>query len=239
MTELERELDRRRRAQHERIAAMRPEMREWEIDHAALIAMEPSVPPATPPEGMRFRTAEQIGVSYPKRIIELIVSPYETEALVQHEGRMIKEIFSRGAYDGIERRANRVRVNRDHDLARTVGRAVAFHPSREEGLVAELRIAATDLGDETLALAEEECLDASAGYLPMPNGEVWETRNRVRVTRAWLGHIAMTPDPAYETARVLAVRHSDREPAGESAERPNLDTVRGWLLEDRYRQLEP
>ena len=40
----------------------------------------------------------------------------------------------------------------------------------------------------------------------MPGGEVWETRSRRRLTKAWLGHIAMVPDPAYETANVLAVR---------------------------------
>ena len=188
---------------------------------------------------LRFRTAEMVGVDYPKRLIELIVAPYEEEALVEHQGRMVKEVFSRGAFDGIERRANRVRVNRDHDLKRTVGRAIAFHPSREEGLVAELKIARTDLGDETLALAEESILDASAGYLPMRDGEVWETRNRCRITRAFLGHVALTPDPAYESARVLSVRHAQTDRgAAEATETPNLDQVRGWLLEDRFKQIE-
>jgi len=192
---------------------------------------------------LRFRTAQQLGVSFPKRTIELIVVPWESEALVDHPtepGKMIFEIFSRGAFDGIERRANRIRVNRDHVLERTVGRAVAFHPSREEGLVAELRIARTDLGDETLALADEECLDASAGYLPMPGGEQWEGRNRCRVVKGWLGHVALTPDPAYEGARVLAVRKAgERSEQGELVATPNLDVVRGWRLEDAYRRLGP
>ena len=180
---------------------------------------------------LRFRTAEQIGVSFPKRIIELVVMPYETEALVPHpsEDRMVTEVISRGSFDGIERRANRIRVNRDHELQRTVGRALALHPSRDEGLVAELRIARTPLGDETLTLADEECLDASAGYLPMPGGETWEARNRMRITRAWLGHIALTPDPAYESARVLAVRNAEHV-EGEPVPTPNLDLVRSWRL---------
>ena len=189
---------------------------------------------------LRFRTATQLGVSFPKRTIELIVMPYESEALVDHptdKGRMIFEIVSRGAFDGIERRANRIRVNRDHMLERTVGRAFAFHPSREEGLVAELRIAQTELGDETLALADEECLDASAGYLPMPGGELWEGRNRCRITKGWLGHIALTPDPAYEGARVLAVRNAAEPRSGEPAATPNLDVVRGWRLADEYAKL--
>ena len=45
---------------------------------------------------LRFRAAEQIGVSFPKRTIELIVTPYEREALVPNpRGRgMITEIFA-------------------------------------------------------------------------------------------------------------------------------------------------
>jgi HK97 family phage prohead protease len=188
---------------------------------------------------LRFRAAQQIGMSFPKRTIELIVAPYDSEALVPHpsEDRMVFESFARGAFDGIERRANRIRVNRDHDVTRTIGRALALHPSREEGLVAELRIAQTPLGDETLALADEEILDASAGFLPMPDGEHWQGRNRVQITKAWLGHIAMTPDPAYEGANVLAVRrHVPGDP--EQVATPNLDAVKGWRLADRYAKLE-
>jgi HK97 family phage prohead protease len=184
---------------------------------------------------LRFRSARLEGVSFPKRIIELMVTPYEEEALVPWEGRMVTEIFSRGAYDGIERRPNRVRANRDHQVERTVGRALSFHNS-EAGLAAQLRIAKTELGDETLALADDDCLDASAGYLPMKDGEQWETRSRVRIRKAWLGHIALVPEPAYESARVLAVRHAEREPAAAAAT-PNLDLVRAWRLEERYQTI--
>jgi HK97 family phage prohead protease len=189
---------------------------------------------------MEYRAAQQVGVSFPNRTIELIVMPYEQETVVPYQGRMVREVFTRGAFDGIERRANRIRVNRDHDAARTVGRAVALHPSRDEGLVAEIRIAQTDLGDETLALADEECLDASAGFLPMPGGETWEGRNLRRLTKAWLGHIAMTPDPAYEGARTLAVRTQTltTAPTGTVAAKPNLDIVKGWTLEAEYQMTE-
>lgn len=184
------------------------------------------------PEGeLRFRESQLVGVSFPKRLLELIVVPWEEEAVVPFQGRVVTEIFSAGAFDGIERRANRIRANRDHQAERTVGRAIALHPSRQEGLVAELRIARTELGDETLQLADEDCLDASAGYLPMPDGEEWETRSRVRIRKAWLGHIALVPEPAYEGAKVLAVRGSQ---AISAAGTPNLDSVRAWLLEKRY-----
>jgi HK97 family phage prohead protease len=194
------------------------------------------------PAGPVFeRTATQVGVDYPKRIIEIVVVPYDTDALVdQPYGRPVLESVARGAFDGIERRANRIRVNRDHERQRTVGRALALHPSREEGLVAELKIARTPLGDETLELAADDMLDASAAFLPMPGGMEWaRDQKRVRLTKLWLGHVAMTPDPAYESARVLAVRnHSPVSAGGDTRpETPNLQVVYGWKLEDQWEQL--
>jgi HK97 family phage prohead protease len=190
-----------------------------------------------PPGELRIRESQVVGVSFPERMIELVVMPYEREALVPFRGRMITEIVSRGAFDGIERRANRVRVNRDHKRERTIGRATAFHPFREEGLVAEVRIARTELGDETLELAADDCLDASAGFLPMPGGEKWETRNRCRIAKAWLGHIALTPEPAYDGARVLAVRNAERLEQ-ERIQTPNLDRLRIAELERLYGELD-
>lgn len=196
-----------------------------------------------PPGELRFRAAEVVGVSFPQRILELMVIPYETETLVPHprdSRRMVTEIISKGAFNGIERRANRVKVNRDHDLTRTVGRALAFHPSRSDGLVAEVRISQTELGDETLQLADDGVLDASAGFAPIPpDGEKWESRNRCRIERGWLGHIAMTPDPAYESARVLAVRNSEQVRVNvEQVATPNLDQIRAWNLEQMYSRLD-
>jgi HK97 family phage prohead protease len=192
-----------------------------------------------PAGAVEYRAATLVGVSEPERIIELIVMPYETETVVAHKGKLVREIVTRGAFDGIERRANRVRVNRDHDVTRTVGRAVALHPSREEGLVAEIKIARTHLGDETLALADEGILDASAGFLPMPDGEAWEeNRTRRRLNRVWLAHVAMTPDPAYETAQVLSVRSQALTDALRDVPTPNLDRLQAAIRADRYDQLE-
>jgi HK97 family phage prohead protease len=181
------------------------------------------------------RAAEVVGVSYPQRTVELVVMPYDSPTQVLHEGKIVTEVCSPGAFDGIERRANRIRVNRDHDVTRTVGRAIAFHPSRKEGLVAELRIARTELGEETLTLADEGILDASAGYMTMPGGVKWEAQRTLRrLTKVWLAHIAMTPDPAFTDARVLAVR-SGR--VNDESKTPNLDIVRAWRTEASYARL--
>jgi phage head maturation protease len=196
---------------------------------------------------LEYRAATLAAVSFPKRLIELIVMPYETETVVALRGKLITEICSRGAYDGIEARNDRVRVNRDHDITRTVGRAVRFHPSRQEGLVAEIRISETELGNETLVLADDGVLDASAGFMLLrqdggkgpvyPDAEVWESRDRRRLNKLHLGHIGLTPEPAYETANVLAVRGGRPEPATVAAT-PNRDRLELERLQEMAAELD-
>jgi HK97 family phage prohead protease len=185
---------------------------------------------------LEFRAAQQLDVSFPKRQIELIVMPYETEAQVVHKGRLIREVCSRGAFEGIDAKRRRISVNRGHVIDNVVGKAVRFHPSRQDGLVAELQIAKTADGDETLALADEGLLDASAGFGVPDGGEQWPERGPRRLVCVWLDHIAMVPDPAYKTANVLAVRQT--EAATVTVARPNLDVVRGWRLSDRYAMID-
>ena len=65
--------------------------------------------------------------------------------------------------------------------------------------MAELHIARTPLGDETLGLAADQALEASVGFAVMAGGEQWlEQRTRRRLTRCFLDHIAMVPEGAYE-----------------------------------------
>ena len=186
-----------------------------------------------PARPIEFRSVSDFEVRWADRTIELVAMPYDQDAAVMVHGRPVVESCAPGAFDGVERRANRVKVNRDHDLERTVGRAVALHPSRSEGLVAELRIAKTALGDETLALADEQSLEASVGFAVMPGGERWlEQRTRRRVLKAFLDHVAMVPEGAYE-GRILSVRTADLGPAGAPAGTPNLDEIRAWMATSR------
>jgi len=177
---------------------------------------------------LRFRSAGTMTVDYPERIIEMIAVPYDEETLVRNRGRMVRESIAPGAFAGVERRANRVKVNLAHDVEAVVGRALALHPERPEGLVAELRISRTPRGDDMLALAADGAIDASVGFAPMPGGEQWNgDRSACRITRAYLGHIALTGDPAYAGANVLAVRQASA-PAPLPAARvltPNLDRI--------------
>ncbi len=97
-------------------------------------------------------------------------------------------------------------MNRDHDVQRTVGKAIRFDSNDPRGLVAELYISRTQLGDETLTLADEGILDASAGFMVKPGGEQWQGSDTRRLNKLHLDHVALTPDPAYSDAKVLAVR---------------------------------
>lgn len=184
------------------------------------------------------RSVPVTDVRFGDRIIEVVAAPYDVETVVPYRGRMVRESFAPGSFDGVERRAARVKVFRDHPPPTgPVGRAHALHPSRKEGLVAELKISKTALGDETLELADDGVLDASVGFAIMSNGEQWlENRALRRVTRAFLDHIALPPQGQYdEAAGVLSVRR--REPLVVPQVRvatPNLDAWRAEQMVHRF-----
>lgn len=180
-------------------------------------------------------------VSESKRLIELIAVPYDEGAVVEYprgSGRLVVESFAPGSFDGVQTRTRRIPINRDHDEQRLVGKAVALHPSRSEGLVAEIRIAPTLLGDETLVLAADGMLDPSVGFGAAPsNQRVWQDGQvrRRHVLKAFLDHIALTAQQAYEGAQILALRSSAAlaEEAPEVVVDPYADDVRAWLASMR------
>jgi uncharacterized protein len=178
---------------------------------------------------LEYRRAGTLEVRHPERTIDIIAVPYDEETRVLHRGRWIFETVAPGSFSGI---SNEVRVNRAHDLERPLGRVVRLHPNDPRGLRAEIRVAKTAGGDEVLELAADELLGASVGFAPLPGGESYSAdRTRRRITKAFLGHIALTGDPAYEGAKVLAVRTDDGEPARVAT--PNLDRIRFEILAER------
>lgn len=180
------------------------------------------------PIEIRSATAEVAEVNVKQRIITVIAVPYDQPAEVGYRGQIWKESFVRGAFDGIEKRPNRVRVNREHLRGDTVGKAIAFYPDRPEGLVADLKIARTLRGDDTLALAEDDCLSASVGFGVLPSNQILDRSAMTRrITKAWLDHLGLVEDPAYQGADVLAVRDSlaAQHAAGEPLDTPILDEL--------------
>jgi phage head maturation protease len=191
---------------------------------------------------VQFRNAATIGVRWADRIIEVIAVPWDQPTTVDYRGKLIRESFAKGSFGNINGRPNAIRVYRDHPEPglpyppRPVGRARTLHPNRDEGLVAELGIPETILGDETLALAEDEVLDASVGFWVKPGGDEWlENRTHRRIVQAGLDHIALVPSPAYSGARVLAVRDARNNPVAAVANVPTPNRDR-WALAQLARQ---
>jgi len=155
------------------------------------------------------------------RLINLIAVPWDEEADVMWHDEMWRESFERGAYDGIEGHAGRVRVNREHIIGDTVGKVVHFDNGDPVGLLARVKIAQTPRGDETLALADEDMISASVGYfVKSPSDVVVNKRTHTRrVVRAFLDHLSMVEAPAYVGAQVLSVR---AEQAGLTVAEPPL-----------------
>lgn len=149
-------------------------------------------------------------VNNKQRIVTVLAVPWEQEAEVKWRGQAWREVFARGAFNGLENSAGRIRVNREHTKGDTVGRVVRADPSDPRGLVVDVRVVRTPRGDETLALAEEEMISASMGYFVKQPSDVVLNKNTMlrRVNRAFLDHLSFVESPAYEGAQVLSVREA-------------------------------
>lgn len=177
-------------------------------------------------------------VSYPRRLVTVVAMPYETDAFITEEdGRQFWERFSRNAFNGVEQRTAGIYACRDHNRERPVGKAHKLHPRRPEGLVAEIKIAPTPIGEETLVLAGEGVLATSLSFGVKPGGDEWSERGQRRVVNtAYPRHIAFVTEPAYEDARVLSVRH--RHPSAQLVDvsaTPLLDEVLAQWADDDLR----
>jgi phage head maturation protease len=162
------------------------------------------------PVEMRASTITDVNVR--QRLVDLIAVPWEQEADVWWQGELWREVFTRGAFGGIEEHAGRIRVNREHRRGNTVGKVVRFADAAE-GELAQVKVAQTPMGDETLALAEEDMISASVGFRTrLPSDVRVNQRTKMRrVVRAFIDHLAMVESPAYAGAQVLGVR---AEPSG-------------------------
>lgn len=167
---------------------------------------------------MEHRDAGEVQrVTASERLIDVIAVPWEQPTEIRWQGETWTETFQRGAFDG--QQAD-VRVNREHERGRTVGKIIEVDPSHSDGLWVRVKVAKTQLGDETLALAEEDMISASVGFTVPRMGDMRiDRRNKTRrVLRASLDHLSLVEAPAFVGAKVLAVR-------GRS-DTPHLDAVR-------------
>lgn len=170
----------------------------------ALYASERSAPTAEILE----RAATVSDIDTRQRLIDVLAVPWNEPAQVFWRGDLWTEVFHRGAFDGVEERAGRIRVNREHTKGATVGKIVELDPRHQDGLQAQVKILKGPEGDHILDLAEEDMTSVSIGYRANKPSDVrLNKREKVReVFGAFLDHLSFVEDPAYDSAKVLAVR---------------------------------
>lgn len=169
--------------------------------------------PQTPQ--VETRSASVGNVDFGQRIITVIAVPYEQSAQVVFKKEIWSEIFTRSAFVGIETRQGRIPAvaalklpDKNHD-GQIVGRIIRADPNSTEGLIAEVKISRTPLGDDTLELSADDALSASAGYMVKDpyRDQMLDRRSKTRrITRAFLDHLAFVGQPAFAGAKVLSVR---------------------------------
>jgi len=143
-----------------------------------------------------------------KREITVLAVPWDESARVFWRGEWWQETFARGAFaDYIATTTRYPRVNREHTRGATVGKIMSLEET-DRGLVAVIKVAKTEAGEEALNLALEDMVSASMGY--RTNSDLDAIVNRAaktrRVLRAALAHLSLVEDPAFEGATVLDVR---------------------------------
>jgi HK97 family phage prohead protease len=136
------------------------------------------------------------------------VIPWGVEARVLDRGRLVVEVFERGAL--VDADPARVPLTATHPRdAGTLPIGVTLElDDRSDAAWGSWRVSDTLLGNEVLALARDGVpLGLSVGFAEVPGGSRWSPdRRRVTRTRAALDHVAVVRVPAYAGAGVSAVR---------------------------------
>jgi phage head maturation protease len=192
-------------------------------------AMVPSV--ETRSDGVRID-----GVDFGQRVITVLAVPYEQPTQVLFHQELYDEVFARSAFNGIESQTRKIPATAaleipaaNHAGGRLVGRVISSDPYREAGLVSEIKISRTDVGDDTLELAADEALWPSIGFMvknPRFDQELDRYKKTRRVNRAFLDHLAFVGQPAYDGAKILAMRAAAEGAVFESEQEPLPATPR-------------
>lgn len=167
-----------------------------------------------------------------RTLVGLIV-PYDSPTVVTTRDGTYPESFVMGAFRtdiiGAERVGNAhwVKLTLEHDqsLGNRLGYGSALEESRE-GLIGTFSLYASEAAKAQEVIGETH-KGLSVGFLPLSGGaKLSDDGETVVRTRCRLDHVAVTPVPAYEGARVLALRE---EQAGVELERPRLEQVQEYL----------
>ena len=174
------------------------------------------------------------------RGLQGIAVPYDR---ISHKAGPRPEMFKRGAFASALAAANRVRLRDENHAAgrRPVGVAQLLE-DRDAGLYSEWRFYDTPEGRAAYENAREETYGGlSIGFVAVTEHD--EGGVRV-ITEARLHHVALVDEPAYDDARILAVRSADDLLRLRPAPAPDLsdlfeddDTPRAIRIQKMFRNV--
>ena len=136
------------------------------------------------------------------------VLPWGVEARVVDRGRMVTEVFERGALAGTDPARVPLTATHPRDVGTLPIGVTVDLEDRADAAWGAWPVSRTALGDEVLALAADGVpLGLSVGFMELPGGSRWSPdRARVTRTRAALDHVAVVRVAAYTGAGVVGVR---------------------------------
>lgn len=142
------------------------------------------------------------------RTIVGIAAPFDSPAQIADMGGRYTETITRGAFARTiaERGAAKVKLLVQHEArSLPIGRATTLREDAA-GLYGEFRISATERGDEVLELVRDGALDGlSIGFRVIR--DKWSPDHSIRnLLEARLDEVSVVNFPAYESARIEAVR---------------------------------
>jgi uncharacterized protein len=142
--------------------------------------------------------------------------PWGVPARVVDRGRLVMEVFERGALTGTDPARVPLTATHPRDAGTLpIGLMVELE-ERADAAHGAWHVSDTMIGNEVLSLARDGVpLGLSVGFAEVPGGSRWSPdRSRVTRTRAALDHVAVVRVPAFAGAGVVGVRSgADARPA--------------------------
>jgi Phage portal protein len=179
--------------------------KESEVDNVDA-SSRPSLTFADDGSGLQFADVPVTGfkVDRQRRIIEGLALPYGRTA----EKYGVKFRFLKGSLKWSE--PTRVKLNLHHEVRQTVGYDIR---DTAAGLFMRFKVVRGAEGDKALQDAEDKILDGlSVGVaFDASNDAEMDNQGVMLVRRADLRHVALTPEPAFDDARVTKVSASRTE----------------------------
>ena len=140
--------------------------------------------------------------------------PWGVPARVLDRGRLVVEVFERGALAGADPARVPLTATHPRDAGTLPIGVMVELEERDDAAHGAWHVSDTMLGNEVLALARDGVpLGLSVGFAEVPGGSRWSPdRSRVTRTRAALDHVAVVRVPAFAGAGVVGVRSGDVRP---------------------------